>query len=332
MSHRVRISGRDIDFACEAEETVLDAAERAGYTLPYSCRKGVCSSCEGGLVDGEALQRGHGTISGPRGGVLFCQLRPRSDLEIAPKRIESRTPPPTKQIAAFVFRKTRPAPDVTILHLRYPANERVRFRAGQYLQVLLEDGTRRNYSMAGPPQESDGTKLHIRHIAGGCFSDRTLARLTTGSRLHIEIPFGTFFLRAEGKERPTILLASGTGVAPIASMIEDTLRRGADRPLALYWGVRREEDLYLGDAPARWQRRLPDLRFVPVLSEPGPGWRGRRGLVHRAVLEDHADLSGHEVYACGNPAMVTAAREDFINCRGLTAEAFFADAFVPSGG
>jgi len=332
LIYQVRVSGRDIGFACEAEETVLDAAEHAGYTLPYSCRKGVCSSCEGGLVEGEAAQRGRGTITGPRGGVLFCQLRPCSDLEIAPRRIESRTPPPTKRIIAFVFRMTRPAPDVTILHLRYPANERVRFRAGQYLQVLLDDGTRRNYSMAGPPQETDGTKLHIRHIVGGHFSDRTLAGLAKGSRLRIELPFGAFFLRAEGAGRPAILLASGTGMAPIASMIEDMLRRGADRPLALYWGVRRQEDLYLGDAPVRWQRHLPELRVVPVLSEPNPGWSGRRGLVHHAVLEDHSDLSGHEVYACGNPAMVAAAREDFINHCGLKAEAFFADAFVPSVG
>lgn len=332
MTYQIRVSGRDIGFACAAEETVLDAAERAGYALPYSCRKGVCSSCEGGLVEGEGVQRGRGAVAGPRSGVLFCQLRPRSDLEIAPKRIESRAPPLRKQITAFVFRLTRPAPDVTLLHLRYPANERVRFRAGQYLQVLLDDGTHRNYSMAGPPQETDGTKLHIRHIAGGRFSVGTLAGLAKGSRLRIELPFGEFFLRTEEAGRPTILLASGTGMAPVASMIEDLLRRGTDRPLSLYWGVRRQEDLYLGDLPARWQRHLPELRFVPVLSEPGPGWSGRTGLVHRAVLEDHPDLSGHEVYASGNPAMVAAACEDFVTRRGLRAEAFFSDAFVPSGG
>jgi NAD(P)H-flavin reductase/ferredoxin len=332
MTFEICVSGRDIRFGCAAEEPVLDAAERAGYALPYCCRKGVCQSCEGELVRGKALEAAQGEIIGPRSSVLFCQLRPRSDLEISPRRIESRAPPLRKQLTAVVFRLIRPAPEVTILHLRYPANERVRFRAGQYLQVILDDGTRRNYSMAGPPQETDGTALHIRHIPGGQFSEGVLAQLTRGSRLRSELPFGEFFLRSEDVARPTILLAGGTGIAPIVSMIEDLRHRGSARPLYLYWGVRRQEDFYLGDLPARWQRYLPQLRFVPVLSEPELGWRGRAGLVHRAVLEDHTDLSDYEVYASGAPAMVAAAREDFIAHHGLKPEAFFSDAFVPSGG
>ncbi len=330
MTHQIRVSARDIEFGCEDGETLLDAAERAGYSLPYSCRKGVCSSCEGGLIAGEAAQRGRGGITGPRSGVLFCQTRPRSDLEIAPKRIEASTPPKRKTIGAFVFRLSRPTPDVTMLHLRYPPQDRVRFRAGQYLQVLLEDGTRRNYSMAGPPQETDGTMLHVRRIDGGRFSEGMLAGLIPGSRLTVELPYGEFTLRDEDT-RPAILLASGTGMAPVTSIVEDLIRRGIDRPLDVYWGVRREADLYLGTLPESWRARMPRVRYVPVLSRPDPGWAGRTGRVREAVLADHRDLSGHVVYACGNAAMVASVREVLIAERGLDEQAFHADAFVPSG-
>lgn len=329
MTHQVRIAGQDIAFACADGESLLDAAERAGWALPYSCRKGVCSSCEGGLVAGEATQRG-GRIAGPRSGVLFCQARPCTDLEIAPKRIERRDPPARRRVDAFVFRLAHPTPDVTVLHLRYPPQHRVRFQAGQYLQVLLDDGTRRNYSMAAGPQQTDGTTLHIRRIPGGRFSDTTLGALLPGSLVPIELPFGDFFWR-DDEVRPPILLASGTGMAPLAAMLDDLARRQWTGPLPLYWGVRRAADLYLGPAITRWQALLPGLRYTPVLSEPEPGWTGRIGLVHHAVLDDHQTLAGHVVYASGNPAMIAAARAGF-TARGLAEDAFRADPFVESGG
>lgn len=330
MTHQIHVIGQDIGFPCAEDESILDAAERAGYALPYSCRKGVCMSCEGGVVTGTAEQLGRGVLIGPQSGVLFCQTRPRSGIEIAPRRIAARAPPVRKQITAFVFRANRPAPDVTLLHLRYPPQDRAHFRAGQYLQVLLPDGSRRTYSMAGPPQETDGTILHIRQIPGGRFSAAMLPTLTPGSRLMIELPFGAFTLSEQGKNRPTVLLAGGTGIAPITAMLEDALHRGADRPFHLYWGGRRVSDFYLGERIARWSAALPGFRYTPVLSEADGAWPGRRGLVHGAVLEDHPDLSGWDVYASGNPAMIEAARADFVR-HGVASEAFFADAFVATG-
>ena len=330
MSYQVRVSGQQIAFACAAEQTILDAAEAAGYALPFSCRKGVCLSCEGGLVAGAALQRGRGSIAGPRSGVLFCQARPRSDVEIAPKRIGLSAAPERKTIEALVFRLTRPTADVTVLHVRYKPQDRVHFRAGQHLQVLLGDGARRNYSMAGAPQERDGTMLHVSRIAGGCFSDRMVATLAPGSRLRLELPFGQAAFD-DAETRPAILLATGTGIAPITSVIEDRLRRGVDRPLTLYWGVRGGADLFLGERLPRGQRELPQLHIIPVLSRPDPGWTGRVGHVQRAVLEDYSDLSRHVVYACGNPAMVQAARALLTQERGLPSGAYRADAFAASG-
>jgi CDP-4-dehydro-6-deoxyglucose reductase len=325
---QIRVADRDIGFDCADGETLLDAAERAGFTLPYSCRKGVCFSCEGAIVAGEAEQRGRGAIAGPRSGVLYCQATPRSDLDIAPKRISTSAPPARKRISARVFRLHRPAPDVTLLHLRYPPQDRVHFRAGQHLEVTLDDGSRRNYSMAGAPQETNATILHIRRIPGGRFSAAMMDALRPGDRLAIELPFGEFCLQ-EDDGRPVILLASGTGMAPVASILEDLARRSPDRHVDVYWGVRHEADLYLTGQVARWRSCLPRLRFTPVVSRPGPGWAGRTGQVPAAMLADHPDPSRNAVYACGSPAMVSLARELLI-ANGLPDVAFFSEAFVSS--
>jgi NAD(P)H-flavin reductase/ferredoxin len=326
MSFEVRVAGRDVTFACGAEETILDAAERAGLSIPYSCRKGVCHTCEGTLVAGEVQVRSR-RVAGRAEAVLMCQARPRSDVDVALKRVERSAPPLRKTLAASVYRLVRPAPDVAVLTLRFANGVRARFRAGQYLQVLMADGDRRNFSMANPPQHNDGVELHIRRIPGGRFSEA----VWIGHRdtLVVELPFGQFFLR--DAEMPAILLATGTGFAPIKSMLEDALRRGISRPMRLYWGGRHQEDLYMLDGVAKLMERTRWLSFVPVLSETCGRWRGRTGLVHRAVLEDSPDMRDVEVYACGNPLMIAAARRDFCGQAGLPETRFYADAFVPSG-
>jgi CDP-4-dehydro-6-deoxyglucose reductase/3-phenylpropionate/trans-cinnamate dioxygenase ferredoxin reductase subunit len=326
MSFKVRAG--DIAFACRADETILDAAERAGFAIPYSCRKGVCHTCEGALLAGEVQVRSR-RVAGRADAVLMCQARPRSDVGVALKRIEPSAPPLRKTLAASVYRLARLAPDVSVLTLRFANGVRARFRAGQYLQVLMADGDRRNFSMANPPQHNDGVELHIRHIPGGRFSEAVLARIGPRDTLVVELPFGQFFLR--DAEMPAILLATGTGFAPIKSMLEDALRRGLSRPMRLYWGGRCREDLYMLDWVAKLVARAPWLSFVPVVSETCAHWRGRAGLVHRAVLEDHPDLRDVEIYACGNPAMIAAARREFGQQAGLPETRFYADAFVASG-
>ena len=332
MTYQIRISDHDISFACAPDETVLDAAERAGYAIPYSCRKGACNTCEAALVAGTAALGGHsGPVEGPLDAVLLCRTRPQSDLEIRPQRIDKSGPPARKTLEASVYRLTRPTPDVAVVQLRYPAGNRMKFQAGQYLQVILADGSRRSFSMANPPQDSDGVQLHIRHVPGGAFSEGVLAGLKTGDRLKLELPFGDFFLREEAGDAPVILLATGTGFAPVKSMVEDAAKRGLKRPMRLYWGARRQADLYMPELPQKWAARHPWFTFTPVLSEPEDGWTGRRGLVHQAVLEDFGDLAASAVYACGNPMMIAEARRAFTAEAGLPATAFHCDAFVPSG-
>jgi NAD(P)H-flavin reductase len=258
----------------------------------------------------------------------MCRSQPRADLTIRPKRFERIDIFRRKTITARIFRLARPAPDVTLLTLRFPIGLRAPFKAGQYLQVVMEDGDRRNFSMANAARDNDGAELHIRHVDGGKFSRGTLARVSAGDPLQIEIPFGDFYLRAS--ERPVILLASGTGFAPIKSIISTAIHTGNQRPMHLYWGARKREDMYLAELPERWTQRWPWFSFTPVLSEPPSSWCGRTGLVHNAILEDHATLARSDVYACGNPLMVAAAQDSFIGGHGLPDAQFFADAFVES--
>jgi CDP-4-dehydro-6-deoxyglucose reductase, E3 len=325
VSFQISVAQSDASFPCDAGETVLDAAERAGYSLPYSCRKGVCSSCACSVAAGAGRSPVQGEIAGPTERVLLCSLRPTSNMTIAPPKIEKRQPMARKTLDASVYRVMKPADDVSIVHLRLPTGVRSKFRAGQYLQIELEDGSRRNYSMANPPHESDSVQLHVRHVPGGKFSEGVLQTLEKGQKLRVELPFGQFSLQ-DGATQPAILIATGTGFAPIKSIVEDAIKRKLDRPLHLYWGARRLEDLYLAELAQKWQKS-GQLQFIPVLSEPHESWTGRRGFVHHAVLADFGSLPGYQVYACGNPAMTNAARDAFLKA-GLPEDDFFSDAFV----
>ncbi len=258
--------------------------------------------------------------------VLFCQARPKTDLEIVPREIRRTDPAAKSTIDAKVLRVTEAAADVRIVQLRFPAGVRAKFKAGQYLDVILPDGARRSFSMANAPQQSDLAVLHVRVISGGRFSQEVLPGLAPGSLLRLEIPAGDFWLRDSPK--PAVFVASGTGFAPIKSILEDAFRKKDAREMVLYWGARRQKDLYLADLPAKWAGLYANFRFVPVLSEPDAGWTGRTGFVHRAVMDDFSSLAERQVYACGVTAMVDAARHEFTTGRGLPADDFFCDAFV----
>ncbi len=337
MSLIARVAGTDVSFACEPGVTILDAADAAGYELPYSCRKGVCGNCKGELLAGciDSLPSGDALTPDEvaRGYALFCRAVPCSDIEIRTPEIHRKDPHARKTVDAKVHRLTRAADDVSIISLRFPAGTRVKFRAGQYLEVLLEDDHRRCFSMANPPHQNDGAELHVRHVAGGLFTEQVLPSLAAGSRLRVELPFGGFHLN-EDNRCAAILVASGTGFAPMKSILEAAFRAKSPRRFVLYWGARRRKDLYLYDLPAKWQSQHENFSFIPVLSEPAAEdrWTGRTGFVHRAVMEDYPTLQQHEVYACGVPAMVNAARRDFCEACSLAIGSFYCDAFAsPSG-
>lgn len=328
MTFTVSVATTDFSFPCEPDESVLAAAQRAGLEIPFSCRKGVCGTCKGIIVGGEVRAFMGDALSASErsnGHVLFCNARPRSDLIIAPRSISKADPFARKKVSARVFRLARLASDVMLVHLRFPAGVRAKFKAGQHLNLILDNGERRDFSMANPPRESDGAELHIRHIPGGAFTSYVFDNLKCGDILRAELPYGDFCLQPGDK--PVLLVAGSTGFAPMQSMMEHVLATGAARRITLYWGARTTAGLY-STKPIAWTRALPNFSYVPVLSdERADGFR--HNLIHRAVLEDHPDLKGFQVYASGAPVMVHAARAEFV-AAGLAESDFQSDAFVSS--
>jgi CDP-4-dehydro-6-deoxyglucose reductase len=236
---------------------------------------------------------------------------------------------PIKKMPTRVTLMERKSPDVIRLLLQMPANEAFAYHAGQYIEFLLRDGLRRSYSMANAPHLiAQGLELHIRHMPGGKFTDQVFGTMKERDILRIEGPYGSFYLREE-ESKPIVLLASGTGFAPIKALIEEMQFKGITRPATLYWGGRRPHDLYMDDWVKGKLTEMPNLRYVPVVSDalPEDNWSGRTGFVHQAVLQDVPDLSGHQVYACGAPIVVESAQRDYVRAR-LPVDEFYADAFT----
>ncbi len=331
MPHRVTIQPSDHAFTVEDGETVLEAALRNHIGLPYGCRSGACGACKATISLGE-IDYGQylgGTLSEAEkqaGKALLCQAKPLSDLVIQGKEIGGATELQIRKLPCRVEKIIHASHDVVILFLKLPANERMQYLAGQYIDILLKDGKRRSYSMANAPHNDELVELHLRNIAGGTFSRFAFTELKEKAVLRFEGPYGTFFLRESDK--PIIFLAGGTGFAPIKAVIEDMFYKKIDRPMVLYWGVRAVRDIY-AQIPSEWQQANPNFTFIPVLSEPllEDNWPGRTGLVHEAVLADFPDLSGYQVYACGAPIMIEVAQKSFEQ-QGLPADEFFADSFT----
>ncbi|MFZ5524570.1 MAG: cytochrome b N-terminal domain-containing protein [Pseudomonadota bacterium] len=314
-------------------ETILEAALRQGVNLPYLCRDGACGTCKGkilkGAVDYGAYQKGVLTEAEKgQGKALFCCAKPITDLDIECHEIDELKRFPVKAMELRVKKMERAAQDVMLLELRAEGGEHMDFIAGQYVAVLLDDGSKRSFSIANPPHLTDRLQLHIRLVAGGKFTSHVFAGMKEGDVLRVEGPYGSFFLH-EDSEKPIIFMAGGTGFAPVKSMLERAFDAGLKLPMVLYWGARIPADLYLAGLPEKWQQEHDNFKFIPVLSEAGPehDWHGRTGLVTEAILQDYPELGGYQVYACGSPAMVDAGRAAFI-ARGLPEEQYFSDAFL----
>jgi CDP-4-dehydro-6-deoxyglucose reductase, E3 len=326
---KVKVQPSGHEFDVDEGESVLTAALRQHLVLPYGCRNGACGSCKGRILEGRVdygvYQRKALTEEEKaQGKALFCQAKPLTELVIEARTIGAARDIPIRTLPCRVQKMERLADDVIVLHLRLPANERLQFLAGQYLEFLLKDGSRRSFSMGNAPHDDELIQLHVRHVAGGQFTDHVFGKMKERDILRLEAPLGTFFLR-EDSAKPIVFVASGTGFAPIKSIIEHALHKGLARPMVLYWGGRRPKDLYMDALARQWP-----IQYIPVVSDalPEDHWAGRTGFVHRAVMEDFPDLSTHQVYACGVPVMVDAAKRDFTQQCRLPEEEFFADSFT----
>ncbi len=334
MTFQISVQPSGRQFTCEAGESILTAALRAGVGLPYGCKNGACGSCKGRLLAGSVehgkhQERALSAAEEAAGSALFCCAQPQSDVTIEAREVLGAGEFPIKKVPARVSTLERVSDDVILLSLQLPATERMQYKAGQYIEFLLKDGKRRSYSMANAPHTDALMSLHIRHLPGGLFTDHVFGAMKERDILRFEGPLGTFFLREES-DKPMVLLASGTGFAPIKAIIEHAVHLKLTRPMHLYWGGRRPQDLYLHSLCEEWARTLPNFRYTPVVSDalPEDGWQGRSGFVHRAVMADLPDLSGFQVYACGAPIMVESAQREFVAQCTLPEEEFFADSFT----
>jgi CDP-4-dehydro-6-deoxyglucose reductase len=328
---RITIAKSSVGFEAAAGQPVLEAALNAGLNLPHSCKGGNCGSCRARLMKGEihypnGRPLGLSEAEAAEGFVLLCQARARSDLSIETFQITTADQALIKRLPARIERALPLSHDVMGLYLRLPAAEEFRFEAGQYIDIMLTGGRRRSFSIASPPHDSRLLELHVRRVDGGEFS----APLFNGNRssplLTMEGPLGQFVYRSGAA--PLLLIGGGTGLAPLLSILRHVIETGIQREMTLYWGVRTERDLYAQAVLEALVARAASgaLSYVPVLSEPTTAWRGARGWVHEAVLEDIRDLKKYDVYAAGPPAMIAAVRRDF-GLRGIDPSRLFFDSF-----
>ena len=340
LSYQVELKTSGKTFSVEADETVLEAALRQSINLPYGCKNGACGSCKGRLLTGKITHGDHSQSAlspadETAGATLLCCAHPQTDLLIEVREVQGGGDIPVRKVPCRINTIKFASDDVAILQLQLPASERFQFLAGQYLEFLLKDNKRRAYSIASAPHEEGSLELHIRHLPGGLFTDPLFGQTADGKQikekdiLRFEGPLGSFFLREDSK-KPIIFLASGTGFAPIKAMLTSIQNKKIDREIHFYWGGRRPKDLYMDSLCQEFTHTIPGFHYIPVISEalPEDAWQGRTGFVHRAVMHDFSDLSSYQVYACGAPIVIAAARTDFVKECRLPEEEFFADSFT----
>ncbi len=331
MAYQVTLKPSGHTYETAGDATLLQSALDAGLTLPYGCRDGACGTCKARLIEGSVdhgkAQEQALPAAERHDHVLTCCAKALSAVTLEVREVSGQNDIPVRTMPCRVHEMRRLADDVMMLKLKLPSNERLQFLAGQYIEFLLPEGKRRAFSMANAPHEDEIIELHLRHVPGGNFTDHVFTAMKLKDILRFEGPLGTFHLR-EDSGKPIVMVAGGTGFAPIKALIEHAIHNKITRPIAFYWGAKNRAELYLPELPPQWAAAHPNISYVPVLSEPTPAdaWTGRTGFVHLAVLEDFQDLSGHQAYVCGAPVMVEAAQRDFI-ARGLPADEFFADIF-----
>ncbi len=340
MQYQVELKKSGRSFLVEEDETILEAAIRQGIGLPYGCKNGACGSCKGKVLNGRIEHGDHSqsalsTLDETAGATLLCCAHPKSNVLIDVREIQGGGDIPVRKVPCRIQTISYPSDDVAILQLQLPASERFQFLAGQYLEFLLKDNRRRAYSIASAPHQEGPIELHIRHLPGGLFTDPLFGQAADGKPikekdiLRFEGPQGSFFLR-EDTQKPIIFLASGTGFAPIKSILLHMCEKKIDREVYFYWGGRRPKDLYMNTLCQEFVGALPRFRYIPVVSEAQPEdhWTGRTGFVHRAVMEDFPDLRAFQVYACGAPIVIASAQTDFVKQCGLPEDEFYADSFT----
>jgi CDP-4-dehydro-6-deoxyglucose reductase, E3 len=337
LSFNVSVLPSNRSFTVTQDEPILIAGIRQGVTLPYGCKDGACGSCKCKMLEGKVVHGPHqpkalSAEEEAAGYILTCCGKPQSDIVLESRQVTSADAFPIKRMPSRVISMEKKSHDVMVIQLQLPASDTMQYKAGQYIEFIMRDGARRSYSMASAPHiaaESKTLQLHIRHMPGGKFTDHVFGEMKEKEIQRIEGPFGSFYLH-EDSNKPIVLLASGTGFAPIKAIIQHMQHQGCTRPATLYWGGRRPTDLYMNDWVLAQVTAMPNLTYVPVISNalPEDEWTGRTGFVHQVVMVDFPDLSNTQVYACGAPIVIDSAHADFVKLCKLPEDEFYADSFI----
>ncbi len=330
MSFVITLADEDRQFACRADQTILDAALEQGIALSYGCRDGNCGSCMGSLLSGhinypQGQPGGIGDSEVANGQALFCKAVPLGNVVIKARVIRQSEEIEIKTLPVKVKTIDYLADDVVRLILQLPAVETFHYRAGQWVYFLLKDGRKRAFSIANAANQDNLLELQIRHAVGGVFTDFVFNQLHEGDLLRIEGPHGTFYFQQD--EKPLLLVAGGTGFAPLKGIFEELSTQDLKYPVHLFWGSRAQKDLYQEDLVKEWSGHH-GLSYTPVLSDADPedNWQGQTGFVHQAVVEAYPDLSGYAVYMAGPPQMIEACKQTFIDA-GLDPASLYYDSF-----
>lgn len=335
MTYTVILAPDQAVFTTNNNEPILIAAKRHGFNLPNSCQNGICGQCKAEVLNGNVKQGPHAEMAlskeeQKKGKILMCCSTAESNIELKVPGYNGRNTPPVKTFPARISNIHR-IHDVVIITLALPKAPPFAFWPGQYIDVLLKDSNNRSYSIASSPSRTDAMELHVRYREGGLFSELLFSEkavLKEKSILRIRGPLGTFTLK--NTKKPIILLATGTGFAPIASILRSMIINGDKRSVHFYWGARTETNLYQLQTAADLISQLPQARFTPVLSRPQNNWKGAIGYVQDLAAKDYPDLHAYEVYACGSAAMITDAKKLLEEKCKLPSEAFFSDVFLPA--
>lgn len=317
-------------FQAEVNESLLDAAARAGIRLNYSCKTGRCSSCKCRVISGttDTLQDATGLNAQEKseGWILSCISSATTNMLLEAEDLGDVRVPEAKTLPCRISQIDFLAPDVVRVFLRFPPTADFQFLAGQYVDVIGPGGIRRSYSLANANFLDRQLELHIRKVNDGAMSDYWFNQAKPNDLLRIHGPLGTFFLR-DVQDADLIFLATGTGIAPIKSMLGSISSMPPEhrpRSMQIFWGGRTPADFYIKpeDAPG-----TQNWNFV--LSREHSDWQGIRGYVQDAVLNSKIQLTLATVYACGSDAMIQSAKYSLTKA-GLSSKSFYSDAFVSS--
>ena len=332
QNFKLKIIGNDSEYIIDKNLSVLESALNNNIVIPYGCKNGQCGSCRGQVVDGKVTSSINippyiiSPIDQEKGWTLFCQAKPESDLTIKVRTLAKGDAIEIKKYPGRVQSLDFPNKDTAILKIKIPSSVNFKFNPGQYIDILLKDQKRRSYSLANSNGSDENIELHLKNMGNGTFTNHVFNSMKVNEILRFEGPLGGFKF-AQDNNKNIVFLASGTGFAPIKSII-NSIDFQVDHNYFLYWGVRYKKDFYDESTTKFWKENLTNFKFIPVVSDEPSEFKN--GFVHKAVLEDHPNLENFSIYACGSPLMVEAARAEFIKNHKLSEDQFFSDAFLPA--